>query len=112
MGYGYVNVISPVGLPIRGIVGISPDPTMFVAINTEDMEKSRAFYEQLGMVEQKIPVVSNPVVRSLNIVYNPNDNSDESPVSEVLSTADPSSVGIAFSSVGAFEKEMKAFSSA
>jgi len=53
--YGLVNVVSPSGLPIRGIVGISPDPIMFVAINCKDVKESRAFYEQLGFVEQEVP---------------------------------------------------------
>lgn len=53
--YGIVNVISPSGLPMRGIVGISPDPIMFVAINCENLQKSKAFYEQLGFVEQEYP---------------------------------------------------------
>ena len=50
--FGFVNVISPSGLPMRGIVGISPDPIMFVAINCIDMKQSKAFYQQLGFVEQ------------------------------------------------------------
>jgi hypothetical protein len=50
--YGLVNVVSPSGLPIRGIVGISPDPIMLVAINCKDVQKSKAFYEQLGFMEQ------------------------------------------------------------
>lgn len=50
--YGLVNVISPCGLPVRGIVGISPDPIMFVAINCDNVKESAAFYEQLGFMEQ------------------------------------------------------------
>jgi hypothetical protein len=50
--YGLVNVVSPSGLPLRGIVGISPDPIMMIAINCKDVKDSRAFYEQLGFVEQ------------------------------------------------------------
>jgi len=53
--YGFVSVVSPSGLPIRGIVGISPDPIMFVAINCADVTKSKSFYEQLGFVEQEYP---------------------------------------------------------
>jgi hypothetical protein len=53
--YGLVNVISPAGLPIRGIVGIAPDPIMFVAINCVDVKASQAFYEQLGFVKQDYP---------------------------------------------------------
>jgi hypothetical protein len=53
--YGLVNVVSPAGLPIRGIVGISPDPIMFVAINCQDVKASKAFYEQLGFVETDVP---------------------------------------------------------
>ncbi|KAG7374776.1 hypothetical protein IV203_013871 [Nitzschia inconspicua] len=53
--YGLVNVVSPAGLPIRGIVGISPDPIMFVAVNCKDIKASRAFYEQLGFVETDVP---------------------------------------------------------
>lgn len=53
--YGLVDVVSPAGLPIRGIVGISPDPIMFVALNCKDVRASRAFYEQIGFVEQDVP---------------------------------------------------------
>jgi hypothetical protein len=53
--YGYVNVVSPCGLPMRGIVGICPDPIMFAALNCASVEASRAFYEQLGFVEQEYP---------------------------------------------------------
>ena len=53
--YGLVNVVSPAGLPIRGIVGISPDPIMFVAINCKDPKESKTFYEQLGFVELEVP---------------------------------------------------------
>lgn len=53
--YGIVNVVSPSGLPIRGIVGISPDPIMLLAINCQDVKRTRAFYEQLGFVEQEYP---------------------------------------------------------
>ena len=50
-----MNVISPSGLPIRGIVGIAPDPIMFVAINCADVKQSQTFYEQLGFMEQPYP---------------------------------------------------------
>ncbi len=50
--YGLVNVISPCGLPMRGIVGISPDPIMFVAINCASVKESVAFYQRLGFAEQ------------------------------------------------------------
>jgi hypothetical protein len=53
--YGYVSAVSPSGLPIRGIVGIAPDPIMFIAINCVDVKKSREFYERLGFVEQEYP---------------------------------------------------------
>lgn len=53
--YGYVNVVSPSGLPIRSIVGIRPDPMMFVAINCVSVEDSRAFYQKLGFTEQEYP---------------------------------------------------------
>jgi len=53
--YGLVNVVSPAGLPMRGIVGISPDPIMFIAINCENVKESAAFYEKLGFVEQAYP---------------------------------------------------------
>lgn len=50
--YGLVNVVSPSGLPFRGIVGITPDPIMLVAVNCKDVKESKAFYEKLGFVEQ------------------------------------------------------------
>jgi hypothetical protein len=54
-GYGIVEVVSPSGLPIRGIIGVSPDPIMFVAIYCQSVKKSKEFYEQLGFVEQEYP---------------------------------------------------------
>jgi hypothetical protein len=53
--YGLVNVVSPSGLPIRGIVGISLDPIMFVAVSCKDVKQSKAFYEQVGFVKQNVP---------------------------------------------------------
>jgi hypothetical protein len=50
--YGFVNVIAPCGIPMRGIVGIHPDPIMLVAFNCENVQKSKEFYQQLGFVEQ------------------------------------------------------------
>ena len=44
--YGLVTVVSPAGLPIRGVVGIAPDPIMYVAINCQDVNESREFYEK------------------------------------------------------------------
>jgi len=43
--YGWVNVISPAGVPVRAIVGIkSMDPIMFIAINCINVTKSAEFY--------------------------------------------------------------------
>jgi len=53
--YGLVDVVSPSGLPIKAIVGISPDPIMLVALNCQNVKKSREFYEQLGFAEQEYP---------------------------------------------------------
>jgi len=53
--YGFVNVISPSGLPVRGIVGIRPDPLMFVAINCANVKESQAFYEAQGFALQEYP---------------------------------------------------------
>jgi len=53
--YGLINVVSPSGLPLRGIVGITPDPIMLVAVNCIDVKQSKAFYEKLGFVEQEYP---------------------------------------------------------
>lgn len=53
--YGYVNVVSPSGLPIRSIVGISPDPIMFLALNCPNVVEAQAYYEKLGFVEQEYP---------------------------------------------------------
>jgi hypothetical protein len=50
--YGWVNVVSPAGLPVRGIVGIRPDPIMFLAVNCVDVAKSEEFYANLGFVRQ------------------------------------------------------------
>lgn len=53
--YGHVDVVSPTGLPIRGIVGIAPDPIMLVAINCVDVQASKTFYQQLGFIERDVP---------------------------------------------------------
>lgn len=53
--YGFVNVVSPSGLPLRSIVGIRPDPMMFVAINCANVKASKEYYEKLGFVEQPYP---------------------------------------------------------
>ena len=53
--YGYIHVISPAGLPFRGIIGISPDPIMFVAVNCNDVKSSQTFYENLGFRVQEYP---------------------------------------------------------
>ena len=50
--YGWVNAVAPSGLPVRGIIGIRPDPIMFVAVNCADVEKSEEFYTKLGFVRQ------------------------------------------------------------
>lgn len=53
--FGLVNVISPAGIPFRSIVGISPDPIMFIAIYTSNIAESCAFYESLGITKQQYP---------------------------------------------------------
>jgi hypothetical protein len=54
--FGYVNVVAPSGLPLRGIIGQWPDPIMFLAIYTNDVKASQAYYEQaLGFIEQPYP---------------------------------------------------------
>ena len=50
--YGIVDVVTPCGLPMRGVVGIWPDPIMFLAINCRDMQEAKKFYESLGFAEQ------------------------------------------------------------
>lgn len=157
--YGFVNVVSPVGLPIRAIVGISPDPIMFVAINCQNVEESREFYNGLGFVEQpypyarpqqgegqfepsqpegsvylspspncmgilllsstgkkqkkgqkkpKKPLKPNPVLQSLDVVYNPSAaevmNNGET-MAMRGTVVDPSQVKLTFIGVEEFEKE-------
>jgi hypothetical protein len=53
--YGHVEVMSPSGLPVRGIIGSVPDPIMFIAINCVNVKESQAFYEQLGFQELDVP---------------------------------------------------------
>jgi hypothetical protein len=53
--YGFVDVVSPSGLPMRAIIGIAPDPMMLIAINCQNVKQSREFYEQIGFVEQPYP---------------------------------------------------------
>ena len=54
-GYGIVEAVSPSGLPVRGIIGIHPDPMMFIAVNCKTVKESREFYQQLGFVPQEYP---------------------------------------------------------
>lgn len=54
-GYGIVEVVSPSGLPIRGVIGVSPDPIMFIAINCQNVKESQEFYQQIGFVPQEYP---------------------------------------------------------
>ncbi len=149
--YGWVNVVSPSGLPVRSIVGIRPDPIMFLAINCADVKQSEEFYNKLGFVQQEFPyarpnsgqgqfeppqpkksvylapspnsmgvlllqnknkkkaVVPNPVLRSMNIVYNaPGDSgSDNAPVNVDPTFMDPSSIPVAFVPQEYLEKEIK-----
>ncbi|KAL7531286.1 hypothetical protein ACHAXR_003955 [Thalassiosira sp. AJA248-18] len=53
--YGWVNVVSPAGLPVRGIIGIRADPIMFLALNCQDVGESEEFYAKLGFVRQEYP---------------------------------------------------------
>lgn len=53
--YGHVEVVSPSGLPIRGIVGIAPDPIMFAAITCANVQASKSYYQKLGFVELDVP---------------------------------------------------------
>ena len=150
--YGWVNVVSPAGLPVRSIVGIRPDPIMFLAINCADVAQSEEFYNKLGFVRQEYPyarpnsgqgqfeppqpnksvylapspnsmgvlllqtkkkkkaVVPNPVLRSMNIVYNaPSEGGDGSgaPVNIDPQIMDPSSIPVSFIPQEYLEKEIK-----
>ena len=163
--FGWVNVVCPAGLPIRAIVGIRPDPIMFLAINCIDITQSEEYYTQLGFFRQEYPyerlnsgqgqfeppqpkksvylapssncmgvlllqnknrkkeVVPNPVLRSINIVYNdptttiPTPNDDSSPssgggasptvVNVEPQIMDPSSIPVSFIPQEYFEKEIK-----
>jgi hypothetical protein len=53
--YGLVSVVSPSGLPVRGVVGLWPDPLMLVAINCRSVPASASFYRQLGFAEAPVP---------------------------------------------------------
>ena len=57
---------------------------------------------------KKIAVTPNPVVRSLNIVYNPTNTDENDPdgSSGALAFNDPSGVGIAFTPYSTFEKQV------
>lgn len=150
--YGWVNVVSPSGLPVRSIVGIRPDPIMFLAINCADVKQSEEFYNKLGFVRQEFPyarpnsgqgqfeppqpnksvylapspnsmgvlllqnknkkkaVVPNPVLRSMNVVYNApggDGGSDTAPVNVDPTIMDPSSIPVAFVPQEYLEKEIK-----
>ena len=152
--YGWVNVVSPAGLPIRSIVGIRPDPIMFLAINCADVKQSEEFYNKLGFVRQEYPyarlnsgqgqfeppqpqksvylapspnsmgvlllqsknkkkgVVPNPVLRSMNVVYNAPAGSDDgasgaTAVNVDPTIMDPSSIPVAFVPQEYLEKEIK-----
>lgn len=154
--YGWVNVVSPAGLPIRAIVGIRPDPIMFLAINCADVVKSEEFYNKLGFVRQEYPyarlnsgqgqfeppqpnksvylapspnsmgvlllqnknrkkaVVPNPVLRSMNVVYNApttgedaNSGGAGAPVNVDPQIMDPSSIPVSFIPQEYVEKEIQ-----
>lgn len=151
--FGWVNVVSPAGLPIRAIVGIRPDPMMFVAINCADVAQSEEFYTKLGFVRQEYPyarlnsgqgqfeppqpaksvylapspnsmgvlllqnknrkkaVVPNPVLRSMNVVYNAPGGEDSSSGGALENfepqIMDPSSVPVSFIPQEYLEKEIK-----
>lgn len=53
--YGHVDVVSPSGVPMRGVVGSVPDPIMLVAVNCVDVAASKLFYERLGFVQFDVP---------------------------------------------------------
>ena len=183
--YGYVNVISPAGVPVRAIVGIkSIDPIMFIAINCNNVTKSTEFYTQLGFsisedypyarpnagrgqfeppqpkgsvylspckstssssctyygmgilllpkeekktksifgiaygstmsfTDNNVNLIPNPVVKSLNIVYdnaastNSNVKDMEDSSNSSMTITDPSYVPITFLSQDAFTREIK-----
>ena len=151
-GYGWVNAVCPAGLPIRSIVGIRPDPIMFLAVNCQDVAASEEFYAKLGFVRQEYPyarpnqgqgqfeppqpkksvyvapspnsmgvlllqnkkrkkaVVPNPVLRSLNVVYAPQDGENGAAISpEDLDPkfVDPSSIPVSFVPSDYLENEIK-----
>ena len=64
--YGWVNVVSPAGLPVRGIVGIRPDPIMFLAVNCGDVQSSEDFYARLGFVRQVRSTQKNVLISSID----------------------------------------------
>lgn len=144
--YGFVDVISPAGLPMRAIIGISPDPMMFIAINCKDVNKSREFYKQIGFIEQPYPyarpnngtgqfepsqpknsvylgpsrngmgilllpvskksktvVRTNPVIESIDIVYQTSKNTVSDINSDEMRISDLSGVPISFESISKFE---------
>ena len=156
-GYGIVEAISPSGLPIRGIIGIHPDPMMFLALNCKNVNESKEFYQQLGFVPQEYPycrpnkgkgqfepeqpknsvylapsrnsfgilllqadkkkvknLTTNPVLQSMNVVYQPsqgtmvNVGNDGDSDADLLKVVDPSNVPIAFEPIGLFEKREQA----
>lgn len=55
--YGIVDVISPSGIPFRGIMGSVPDPMMFVAIYCTNLPQSQAFYQSIGFMPYEYPYV-------------------------------------------------------
>lgn len=152
-GYGIVEVVSPSGLPMRGIVGISPDPMMFVALNCANVKESKEFYQQLGFREEEYPycrpnkgmgqfepvqpkgsvylspgknsmgvlllqaerkrgkanVRPNPVVRSLNVVFQPSDGTVvDASSADLMKVVDPSFVPISFEPIDLFSKKEEA----
>lgn len=144
--YGFADVVSPAGLPMRAIIGIAPDPMMFIAINCEDVKKSRDFYKEIGFVQQPYPfarpgngtgqfeppqpkgsvylgpsrngmgilllpmpkmsktVKPNPVVQSINIVYQTSQDIDTDIDSDAIRILDLSGVPISFESITRFEE--------
>jgi hypothetical protein len=55
--YGWIDVISPGGVPLEVVVGIARDPFMFASLSVQNMKESLAFFcDEMGMTQMPMPL--------------------------------------------------------
>ena len=70
--YGWIDVESPGGVPLKVIVGIARDPFMYACLRVQNMKESVAFFtEEMGM-----KVMPMPIARQAGSQYEPQQAKD------------------------------------